>query len=85
MRRVRGLVLLLGLVLIAMQYATNPDHWLWLTDGPLVQQPKEASIRNVADPVAAPRKTADDEPLETFARPVLSLRGNVTRAVVNRW
>ncbi|MBI5758843.1 MAG: hypothetical protein HZA46_10035 [Planctomycetales bacterium] len=65
MRRVRGLVLLLGVVLIGMQYALNPDHWRWLTDGPLVQPPKVAMQSQVADPAAAPRTAADEEPLPT--------------------
>ena len=62
MRRVRSLMLLLGLVLIAMQYATNPDHWRWLTDNSLTQQAQEPAIRQVVNPVAT-RSGTEDEPL----------------------
>lgn len=69
--RVRGLVLMLGLVLIAIQYASKPEHWRWLTDNPQARQ------RAIADRTAPGGLTTgapagvDDEPLT----------GDVIRAV----
>jgi hypothetical protein len=57
--RIRGLVLALGMVLIAMQQASKPETWWWLTDASGSRPAADRELTARSNAVDA----ADDEPL----------------------